>query len=143
MIKYVDFDGTLAYYDKWLGFTKTGTPIASMVEKVKKWLKEGHQVVIFTARLTSSLEYGEHDLALIKLAINCWCMEHFGQYLPITNVKGPADEFYDDRAFRIVRNTGLTEGEYLATIIAEELKSDSTKEQSLNKILETINKNGG
>jgi hypothetical protein len=50
---------------------------------------------------------------------------------------------YDDRAVRIVRNTGLTEGEFLGRIISEELESGSTKEQALNRLLTAIEIIGG
>ena len=49
----VDFDGTLA---KWgcpwpEDYKATGDPIPMMVERVKKWLVEGEDVRIFTARM--------------------------------------------------------------------------------------------
>lgn len=47
----VDLDGTLAEYNGWQGIDHIGKPIPKMVNRVKKWLSEGVQVKIFTARL--------------------------------------------------------------------------------------------
>jgi hypothetical protein len=43
----VDLDGTLAHYDGWKGADHIGEPIAPMVERVKRWLSEGHEVRVF------------------------------------------------------------------------------------------------
>ena len=47
----VDLDGTLAEYDKWVSPTHIGKPILRMVKRVQKWLAEGRQVKIMTARV--------------------------------------------------------------------------------------------
>ena len=47
----VDLDGTLAYYDQWRGALHIGEPIPVMLERVKRWLDEGKDVRIFTARV--------------------------------------------------------------------------------------------
>lgn len=90
----VDFDGTLAEYH---GYTPMlGKPVPAMVERVKKWLEEGREVRIFTARLQM-----EH------WRIAAWCKEHVGAVLPITNLKDYKMEvLYDDRAVQVEQNTG-------------------------------------
>jgi hypothetical protein len=47
----VDLDGCLAKYDKWVSIDHIGEPITPMVERVKRWLREGREVRIFTARV--------------------------------------------------------------------------------------------
>lgn len=47
----VDLDGTLAMYDGFKGPEHIGDPVPKMLERVKKWLAEGREVRIFTARV--------------------------------------------------------------------------------------------
>lgn len=90
----VDFDGTLATYDKYRGEEHTGAPIDAMVRRVRQWLDAGKDVRLFTARKPHP-------------ALRRWMKEHLGQVLPITNVKDPGMiAFYDDRAVAVERNTG-------------------------------------
>lgn len=101
----VDLDRTLARYDKWRGEFYIGEPIKPMVERVKKWLKEGVTVKIFTARV--SLQDKNNDK--IRKAIEDWCEKNIGQKLEITNEKDYNTlELWDDRAVQIIPNTGLT-----------------------------------
>lgn len=96
----VDFDGTLATYETFNGATSLGQPIPKMVERVKNWLKEGKEVVIFTARITDNTE-AVH-------AISDWSLKHIGTRLQITNVKHwRFKEMWDDRAIQIITNTGI------------------------------------
>lgn len=98
----VDLDGTLAHYDGWVSPAHIGAPITLMVERVKRWLAEGCEVRIFTARV-----YGNGRVAS-ELAIMDWCKEHIGQILPITCTKDYGMiELWDDRAVQIIPNTGL------------------------------------
>lgn len=95
----VDFDGTLATYDYWRGIDHCGEPIKPMCDRVRAWLAEGKEVRIFTARCA-----GPEDC---KPAIERFCMEQFGQILPITNVKDfGLIELWDDRAVQVKFNTG-------------------------------------
>jgi hypothetical protein len=140
--KYYDFDGTLAYFDIWKGHHHTGEPVQPMVQRLKQDLLEGHQVEIFTARITPGGGYDNGKDRAVK-NIGDWCSVNVGCRLPVTNIKGDAEVIYDDRAVRIVRNTGLTEGEFLGKIISEELESGTTKEQALNRLLTAIEIIGG
>lgn len=106
----VDLDGTLARYDAWEGPMVIGAPIAPMVERVKRWLDEGVEVRIFTARF-SGFATKQEELAVVA-AIQEWCLEHVGQALPVTNVKDYAmAELWDDRAVQVVKNEGHPVGE--------------------------------
>lgn len=95
----VDFDGTLATYDGYKGDEHTGDPIEPMVRRVRKWLHEGKEVRLFTARKPHP-------------ALRKWMKQHLGQVLPITNVKDHGMiALYDDRAVNVKRNTGELSGE--------------------------------
>jgi hypothetical protein len=128
----VDFDGTLATYDKWVHESHCGEPIAPMVKLVKKWRAEGRDVRIFTARVfpvafaAPTAFHGEWAIipgvglpserikgcGLAITAIQAWCKEHLGEILPITCVKDYGMiELYDDRAVQVRANTGELVGE--------------------------------
>lgn len=95
----VDFDGTLAHYDHYRGDDHTGAPIEPMVRLVRKWLHEGVEVRLFTARKPHP-------------ALRKWMREHLGQVLPITNTKDPGMILMlDDRAVGVERNTGKLDNE--------------------------------
>jgi len=46
----VDLDGTLATYGGWKGPDDIGAPVPAMMKRVKRWIGEGREVRIFTAR---------------------------------------------------------------------------------------------
>jgi hypothetical protein len=105
----VDLDGTLAEYDTWKGFAHIGKPVPRMVTKVKRALAKGYKVYIFTARASEveSLPY-----------IEDWCLKHLGVVLPITAVKlYTFDEYWDDRAVGIEKNTGQADDPYVSDTI--------------------------
>jgi hypothetical protein len=70
-----------------------------MVDMVKKWLAEGKDVRVFTARACGN----EAD---VLMAIQAWCEKHIGRILLITNQKDyDTIEIYDDRAVQVGKNT--------------------------------------
>ena len=94
----VDLDGVLAEYTEWKGPEFIGEPIPKMLERVKKWLKEDKEVVIFTARIGTKecIPY-----------IEKWLEQNGIGGLRITNVKEREFiEFWDDRAIQVIPNTG-------------------------------------
>lgn len=107
----VDFDGTLATYE-WGQFPVLGEPIPRMVNRVKKWLAEGLDVRIVTARVADSKDDGGEPTtysppAIQRANIELWCLHHLGQVLEVTSSKdGGMKELWDDRAIRVERNTG-------------------------------------
>lgn len=106
----VDLDGTLAYYDKWQGIDQIGEPIGPMVARVKRWLANGADVRIFTARVAEKSEVKRY--AVIAF-IYVWCLKHLGQVLPVTNCKDfDMVELWDDRCVQVVPNTDLTVAEW-------------------------------
>lgn len=91
----VDLDGTLAQGHN----ISIGPPVEKMVARVKKWLDEGKEVRIVTARAD--------DGEPMRRAIAAWCIYHIGKELPITNKKDYSMvELWDDRAVQVVPNTG-------------------------------------
>lgn len=102
----VDLDGTLARYDDWQGVEHIGDPIFPMVFRVQRWLLEGRDVRIFTARVSRE---GEAQAA--QRAIELWCNRYIGRMLPVTCVKDYAMiELWDDRAVQVEANTGRVIG---------------------------------
>lgn len=95
----VDLDGVLAHYDGFKGEDHIGEPVPSMIERVRQWLAEGDEVVIFTAR-------AHHGGNAVKV-VEDWCERFIGTKLEVTNEKRPEfTDFWDDRAVRVVKNTG-------------------------------------
>ena len=98
----VDLDGTLAEYHGWA--VKIGKPIPAMQERVKRWLKDGKEVKIVTARVAGVVQYAVEQE---RREIKAWCKEHLGQELEVTNAKDKGmEELWDDRAVEVRRNTG-------------------------------------
>ncbi len=101
----VDLDGTLAFYDGWLGVDYIGDPIPLMYDRVKAWLAAGQEVRIMTARVGGP---DPADRAAATEAIVAWCEKHFGQALPVTASKDfGMIELWDDRAIQVKENTGI------------------------------------
>lgn len=95
----VDLDGTLAFYDGWKGSEHIGEPIMPMVERVRRWIRKGTRVKIFTARVAQP----DFD----PKYIHAWLAKLDIQPLEVTNVKDMhMIELWDDRAVRVERNTG-------------------------------------
>lgn len=117
----VDLDGTLAHYEGWKGIGHIGEPIAPMVERVKRWIANGQDVRIFTARVDGgevAVSMGDkngvahRDIPMVRQYIEHWCLEHIGVVLPVTNVKDYGMlELWDDRAVQVEANTGRIIGQ--------------------------------
>lgn len=111
----VDLDGTLAFYDGWNGENSIGDPIPRMVDRVKKWISEGKEVRIFTARVSMKGGYSleSHRFADKEFIenqtkiIQDWCELHIGKRLDVTCEKDfSMIELWDDRAVQVVVNSG-------------------------------------
>lgn len=99
----VDLDGTLA---EWHGgaVAQVGKPVPAMLARVKRWLDEGQDVRIFTARVSSPIAA---HVAEQKAIIAAWCKEHLGRELEVTCKKDfGMIELWDDRATEVRVNTG-------------------------------------
>jgi hypothetical protein len=108
----VDLDGTLAQYDGWSRADHIGDPVWPMVDRVRGWLGEGHDVRIFTARVSSDGSPGrDEDARIAREAIVAWCKRWFLRELPITNVKDYGlVVLFDDRCVQVTPNTGALVG---------------------------------
>lgn len=107
----VDLDGTLAKYDGWQGIDNIGEPIKPMIDRVKRWLENGHTVKIMTARVNSNQDKKKIEQA--RYWIEAWCLNHIGQKLEVTSEKDfEMAELWDDRAVSVVFNTGMPYPEY-------------------------------
>lgn len=107
----IDLDGTLAYDDGWKGEEHIGEPIPAMLTRVERFLAEGKDVRIFTARVATddnlSINQNYTRVSAARRAITRWCETYLGQALPITCRKDmQMIALYDDRAVQIVTNTG-------------------------------------
>ena len=111
------FDGTLAVYGDDFSSSIVGPPVPAMVERVKKWIEEGYEVRIFTARVsTDGTDARNQDVTLARAAIEAWSEANLGTVLPITNVKDYAMiELWDDRCVQVIPNTGRTIADELAS----------------------------
>lgn len=100
----VDLDGTLAEYHGWVDVNHIGTPIPAMVERVKKWLDEGIEVRIMTARISGPV-YQDNQIA--RHHIRNWTETHLGARLTVTCSKDlDMIQLWDDRAIQVETNTG-------------------------------------
>jgi len=110
----VDLDGTLAKYN---GDIETiGAPIQAMMDRVRRWHREGKKVKIFTARVAD--ESREKQLPLIQQ----WLKDHDLEGLEVTNEKTPsAIAVWDDRARQVRKNTGERIRESRARTLIETL----------------------
>lgn len=113
----VDLDGTLAHYDSWKGVDHIGAPIPAMVVRVQRWLSEGKDVRIMTARVYPG---PDRSAAVARYHIGRWCLKHLGVLLPITHEKDFAMiELWDDRCKQVVPNTGISVEEELQRLYAQ------------------------
>lgn len=101
----VDLDGTLAHYDGWRGELHIGEPVPAMANRVRRWIEEGREVRVFTARVCD----GNTD---VVKAIQSWCIDNLGHKLSVTNKKDyHMLELWDDRAVQVEPNTGRPIGQ--------------------------------
>ena len=111
----VDWDGTLVEYHGYRGPLIYGAPIPLMVDRVKHWLKDGHEVIIFTSRVSA-----DHDIDQIKREVTTiqFALRDMGlpPLLVTANKWVRITAFWDDRAVGLERNKGTVRDENLGTI---------------------------
>ena len=102
----VDWDGTFVHYEKYNGPGNFGAVIPGMLARVKKWISEGHEVIVFTSRV--SLEWRE-DVVMAEVDAIQKELKRLGlPRLQITaNKYSRITEFWDDRGVRVERNAGF------------------------------------
>lgn len=95
----VDLDGTLALHHG-SGIGDVGAPILPMLARVKRWIEEGEEVRIVTAR-------ADPDCPEQIGIVQDWLESHGLPRLDITNAKDFCMvALYDDRAVQVEPNTG-------------------------------------
>lgn len=95
----VDLDGTLAYYHSWRGLDHIGKPVKAMLERVRRWLEEGYEVRIFTARASSP--------ELIA-PVEAWLKKQKLPALIVTNeLDADCIELWDDRCVQLIEDSGM------------------------------------
>jgi hypothetical protein len=109
----VDFDGTLATHPHPPNF-ELGSPVTVMVERVKRWLKQGIEVRIITARAAvfESEDYCDSDVEKAISDIQYWC------YCNISPQKFTVQAhkdfgmvaLWDDLAVSVCQDTGWKSG---------------------------------
>ncbi|WP_406706992.1 hypothetical protein [Sodalis sp.] len=93
----VDLNGTLAEARTGQG-TRIGKPVVPMMQRIRRWLSEGRDVRIFTARAAT---------ADGVRAVQNWLRTQGLPALTVTNMKDSEMlQLWDDRAIRVVKNTG-------------------------------------
>lgn len=107
----VDLDGTLAESPKTYDVPhKIGQPIWKMVDRVKRWLAEGKDVRIVTARASGPFtDWMGNDSTREEVLgeVSVWCKDVFGRVLPIQAHKDMyMIQLWDDRAIQVIPNTG-------------------------------------
>lgn len=134
----VDLDGTLAHYEGWKGIEHIGAPIAPMVDRVKRWIEEGREVRIFTARVATD---DEAERAMVLSRIDAWCDKHIGHPLQVTNVKDfGMVELWDDRAVQVTTNTGVTVHESAAAVARVHSEAYESMFADVGLLLEALGK---
>src|SRR5713226_1911082 len=86
-----DFDGTLVLKNPTFtseDFAKAGEPVSPLIDIIRTLLLWKVDVRIFTARVTPTLDpQRQREAAWSVLAVQDFCLLHFGVHLPITNAK--------------------------------------------------------
>ena len=115
----VDLDGTLAEWSEefpGMSLLEIGDPIPAMQRRVKRWIKEGRIVKIFTARMadpeTGAPRCG-YDAADVAKVIGEWTKLHLGKWLDTTCCKDHfMVELWDDRCVQVAFNFGIPVAPY-------------------------------
>ena len=94
----VDLDGTLAEYHGKIHNYCIGKPIPRMMRRVRRWLRQGFRVKIFTARACWPSQ---------TRLVRAWLRQHGLPDLEVTNRKDFCMlALWDDLCVQVVKNTG-------------------------------------
>lgn len=100
----VDLDGTLAEHTNSGNEFEIGKPVPLMLQRVLRWLQDGKEVRLVTARVNSE---DNPNVSRQRTEIDKWCKKYIGRTLPTTCKKSHAMiELWDDRAIQVIPNTG-------------------------------------
>ena len=105
----VDLDGTLATMtNRDFDPRDIGEPVPKMISLVKKYLDEGKEVKIFTARVATIGTIDSFYNTLVgRRYIQLWAKKHIGRKLDVVCAKNyKMLTCYDDASIQVVQNTG-------------------------------------
>lgn len=98
----VDLDGTLARYSRYSKYP--GEPIPKMVNRVRRWVNDGREVRIVTARVAPLHKDRVEQLNVVHE----WVLQHIGHPLEVIPYKDPLMQWlYDDRVKQVEQDTGV------------------------------------
>ncbi len=104
-----DLDGTLAMnYNGIFNPKEIGSPIPSMIALLRKYIEEGKEVKIFTARVsTNGTIHSIYDAVVARHFIHKWCEKNIGRKIDVVSVKDFRMRLlYDDSVIRVKTDTG-------------------------------------
>lgn len=104
-----DLDGTLAVRCRGIFNPRDiGEPIPVMIELIKKYINEGKDVKILTARVsTNGTVISIYNAVVGQYYIRAWCKKHIGQKLDVVSVKDFRMQLlYDDCVVQVKTDTG-------------------------------------
>jgi len=98
-------------YHQWGGPGEYGPAIPAMVERVRKWIDKGHEVIIHTSRVSV-----EHKFENVEIEIDSIYRVLDSVGLPRLKITANKfiriTEFWDDRAVRVERNKGRIDNDF-------------------------------
>jgi hypothetical protein len=105
----VDFDGTLVkwHHKDQTGYipSRVGEPIPKMIDLIKGLMANGHEIVIFTARVHP---FFKDQAEVAKKAVQEFTLEQFGAVLEVTCMKDPRMALIiDDIAVSVAKDQGI------------------------------------
>lgn len=137
-IKAVDFDGTLAVQMEPYNPKEAGPPIPATIKLVKQWIKKKEKIVIFTSRV-NEVTHTQLEIRYARKLITAWCKKFLGKSFPITAVKHPDFEYWDNKAHRVETNTGRILSQRITQSVMSSTLSSAEKAKALkrgmNKVL--------
>lgn len=113
-----DLDGTIIPHgnnDDVINHRIIGEPYAEIVQLIHKHKAEGHEIKIFTARVSLGCGYDMSNASVDRIlfakqareSIQTYCLVYFGEIFDVTCEKDfNCVRIYDDRARHVICNTG-------------------------------------
>jgi hypothetical protein len=104
-----DLDGTIATkYSGPFNPRIIGEPIPSMISLIQEYIREGKEVKIVTARVsTDGTLISLYNAIIGQYIIQAWCKKHIGQTLDVISAKDfKMRLLYDDLAIQVKTDSG-------------------------------------
>lgn len=119
-----DIDATLAEYSGWIGFSRIGGPVPTMVDLLVDYVNNGWEVRIFTGRVAPDPDSDDIPVEERRKLIREWLNKNVVPLLPedypeikITHEKDKSLFYmYDDRAGGVVPSKGILYSSLLKSV---------------------------